>query len=112
DMVRATKYLEVIEKDNLVSKAASSGEYLLKQLLELQEEVPDKISNVRGRGLMVAFDLPTSELRDKVKNEAYKNKMIILACGEKSIRFRPPLIIEKEEIDKGMAILREVVKGV
>ncbi|RLJ09468.1 MAG: L-lysine 6-transaminase [Candidatus Aenigmatarchaeota archaeon] len=111
DMVRATKYLEVIEKDKLVDKAAKNGEYLIKQLHELREEFPELLSNVRGRGLMDAFDLPNTELRDKVKNEAYKNKLIILACGEKSIRFRPPLIIEPEEIDQGINILRDVLKS-
>ncbi|MHA1303707.1 MAG: aminotransferase class III-fold pyridoxal phosphate-dependent enzyme, partial [Candidatus Heimdallarchaeaceae archaeon] len=110
DMVRATKYLEVIEEEKLVDKAAKNGEYMLNQLLELQDKYPDKISNARGRGLMIAFDLPNSEIRDELKNKALENKLIILACGPKSIRFRPPLIISQDEIDEGFDIIRTIVK--
>ena len=58
----------------------------------------------------LAFDLPSSEIRDEVKKNAYDKYLLILGCGEKSIRFRPYLTTEKEEIDKGLNILREVLK--
>ena len=112
DMFRATKYLEIIEKENLVAKAEINGKYMLNQLYEIQEEYPDKVSNARGRGFMIAFDLPTTEIRDKVKKNAYDKYLLILGCGEKSIRFRPYLTTENEEIDKGLNILREVLKEI
>ncbi|MHA1115778.1 MAG: L-lysine 6-transaminase [Candidatus Heimdallarchaeaceae archaeon] len=112
DIVRATKYLEVIKEDKLVENASKQGEYILKLLHEMQDKYPDKINNVRGKGLMIAFDLPNSEIRDKLKNIAFDKDLIILPCGAKSIRFRPPLIIEQEIIDKAFSILEESIKEV
>ena len=109
DMFRAQKYLEIIERDNLVQNAAKMGEYLLKQTAELQEQYPDKISNARGLGLMVAMDLQSTEIRDKVRKLAFNKEMLLLGCGEKSVRFRPYLNVTKEEIDEGMDVLREIL---
>ncbi|UJG44272.1 MAG: L-lysine 6-transaminase [Candidatus Heimdallarchaeum endolithica] len=112
DIVRATKYLEVIKEENLVENASKQGEYILKLLTEIQEKYPDKINNVRGKGLMIAFDLPNSEIRDKLKNIAFDKELIILPSGSKSIRFRPPLIINQEIIDEVFSILEESIKEV
>lgn len=112
DMVRFEKYLEIIDEEKLVENAAKMGLYLLAGLTNLQEQFTDKISNVRGRGLMCAFDLPTTLQRDQAKNNAYKNGMIILGCGEKSIRCRPRLNINEDEIDEAMKILYMSIKEV
>ncbi|RLF38476.1 MAG: L-lysine 6-transaminase [Thermoplasmata archaeon] len=110
DMVRCKKYLEVIEEEHLVENARKQGEVLLKGLEELQERYPDKVSNARGRGLMCAFDLPSTKLRDEAKKKIYENGVLILGCGERSIRFRPPLTIEREEIEEGLSIIEDVLK--
>ena len=110
DMVRSQKYLEVIHKENLIRNAEIQGKYLLKGLEELQERYPDKISNARGRGLMCAFDLPTPEKRDQLKNALYKNNLLILSCGATTIRFRPPLTISSEEIDEALDVLDKTLK--
>ena len=60
---------------------------------------------------MCAFDLPTSKSRDKLKNKLYSNGLIIVGCGEKTIRFRPPLIISSEEIDKTLEIIDKTLKS-
>ncbi|MCK5141707.1 MAG: aminotransferase class III-fold pyridoxal phosphate-dependent enzyme, partial [Candidatus Heimdallarchaeota archaeon] len=111
DMVRATKYLEIIEKDNLIAKAATNGKYMLDLLLEFQTDFPELISNARGRGYFIAFDLPDTATRDKIKKIAYDKHLLILGCGEKSIRFRPYLTTEQAEIDEGMNILLEIFKS-
>ena len=110
DMVRSQKYLEVIHKENLIHNAEIQGKHLLKGLEELQEKYPDKISNARGRGLMCAFDLPTPEKRDQLKNALYKNNLLLLSCGATTIRFRPPLTISSEEIDEALDILDKTLK--
>ena len=110
DMVRCQKYLEVIEEENLVKNAAIQGKYLLKGLEEIQQKYPNKISNVRGLGLMCAFDLKTPVKRDKLKNKLYAKGLIVLGCGATTIRFRPPLIISEEEINNALEILDETVK--
>ena len=112
DMVRATKYFEIIEEERLVENAAKMGDYLQKRLHELGGNYPEIISNIRGKGLMCAFDLPDSKTRDMVKDTVYKNLMIVLPCGEKSIRFRPALNINQDEIDRGIEILDKSIKEV
>lgn len=111
DMVRATRMLEIIEEDNLVENARKSGEYLQKRLLELQEEFPYLVSNARGKGLMCAFDLPNNEKRKQLLSNAFERGLIVLPCGEKSVRFRPALICEPEHIDKASAILADSLKA-
>ncbi len=68
DMVRFTLYLEIIENEGLVEKAAKSGAYLLKHLENLQNDYHPLVSNARGRGLFCAFDLPDGDVRDSVVN--------------------------------------------
>lgn len=108
DMIRFKLILEIIEKEGLVNKAESLGEYLQVKLMELAEKHPS-ISNVRGKGLLVAFDLPTPEARDKFVSDAMAENMLILGCGEKSIRFRPHLTVNKEDLDKAISIVDKVV---
>ena len=106
DMVRFTIYLEIIEQEKLVSKAKENGKYLLSQLISLQNDYSDMVSNVRGKGLFCAFDLPDAKSRDSLSSILMKNKVIVLGSGNKSIRFRPHLNIQKEEIDIGISAIR------
>lgn len=110
DMVRCQKYLEVIDEEKLIKNAEIQGKRLLKGLEEIAKKYPDKISNARGRGLMCAFDLPTPEKRDEIKEKLYANDLIVLGCGATTIRFRPPLIISSEEVDEALAILDKAAK--
>lgn len=111
DMVRFDRILEVIEEDNLVQNAADNGQYLQKQLQSWSEE-SEFLSNPRGKGLFCSIDLPDSESRDAVVNECVKNELMILGCGTNTIRFRPPLTIQKEQLDEGMDIVKKSLKTV
>jgi L-lysine 6-transaminase len=105
DMVRATKYLEIIDEENLIENARKMGEYLLDNLKSMAKTHNYIMNNIRGKGLMVAFDTPDNELQHKIFQTAFKNHLLILKCGEKSIRFRPHLDIDKTHIDKMLEIL-------
>tara|TARA_B100000427_G_scaffold265141_1_gene230339 strand:+ start:1852 stop:3162 length:1311 start_codon:yes stop_codon:yes gene_type:complete len=102
DMVRLTIYLELIEKENLVEKAAETGTYLLENINSLQSEFSNLVSNARGQGLYCAFDLPSSEQRDKLADLLIEEGSILLGSGNYSIRFRPHLNVTKSDIDFGM----------
>jgi L-lysine 6-transaminase len=110
DMIRFKKYLEVITEDNLVENAAVVGEYLLNKLIDLQQKYPEVLSNARGKGLYCAIDLPNTELRGKAVGKIFENNVIILGSGEKSIRFRPAMIIKKEHVDEAISVIDKVVK--
>ena len=109
DMVRCQRYLEIIEEEKLVENAATVGAHLLAKLEAMQRELPDVLSNARGRGLMCAIDLPDTALRNAVADKAYDMGMVILGCGHHSLRFRPPLDITTAEIDEAMAILAKSI---
>ncbi len=115
DMVRFTRILEIIEEEQLVANAATVGEHLLDQLRSLEAEFPGLVSNTRGRGLFCAMDLDTAQNRDQLRTKAYEEGLILIGCGDHSIRFRPPLTISKAEVDEGFVIirsaLREISKG-
>jgi len=110
DMVRAQRYLEIIEEGNLVDNARIMGDHLVGCLVNLAEEHPLIVSNPRGRGLFAAFDVSTLEARAKIRTECLRRGLIILPSGERSLRFRPPLTVSREEIDEGIEIVRESVK--
>ncbi len=105
DMVRCQRYLEIIEEESLVENAAKIGSYFQNQLFEIQQKYPMLISNVRGKGLFIAFDLPAEYLRDQFMREARKNNMLVLKCGERSIRFRPSLNITMEIVDEAISLI-------
>jgi L-lysine 6-transaminase len=102
DMVRATTYLEIIREENLVENAARMGAVLLQGLARLESRYAGLIGNVRGRGLMCAFDLPTAAQRNRLKALGYEEGVILLGCGVSTVRFRPALSITQEEVDEGI----------
>jgi L-lysine 6-transaminase len=112
DMVRARRILEVIEADDLIANAAELGEHLLAGLHVLAAQ-HDVVTDVRGRGLMCAFTLPSAELRDSVITRLRtEERVLVLASGATSIRFRPALTITAEQLDSGLAALDRVLAAV
>lgn len=106
DMIRFKLILEVIENENLVAQAQEKGKYLLEKMTSLTVDYP-QVSNVRGKGLLAAFDFYDEKSRDSFVQKALKNKLLILGCGDKSIRFRPHLTVSIEDIDKAFEIIRK-----
>jgi len=110
DMVRSQRYFEVIAEEKVVENAAKVGEQFLSGLREIGEEFPDLLSNVRGRGLMCAFDLPSGEIRDQAIKAMAANDLIVLASGHRSIRFRPALTITSEEAREGLKRIASAIR--
>ena len=109
DMVRCKRILEIIESERLVDAADRQGSYLLAKLQELQSRFADRISNVRGQGLLCAFDLPDPEHKKRFVEKCARARVLVVGCGPKSIRFRPHLNISTTEIDHGMKVLADVL---
>ncbi len=109
DMLRFQLILEVIEKENLIDHAFRMGNFLLEGLLNLERDFPELISNVRGKGLLCAMDLPDGPTRNKFIEELYQEKVIILGCGEKSLRFRPHLNVKKEDLQFALEKIEKIL---
>jgi L-lysine 6-transaminase len=111
DMVRATRYLEIIKEENLVENADTRGKELLEGIQDLENRYPEKIHNARGRGLLVAFDLNTTAERDRFIDKLYReNDMLALKTGEKGIRFRPSLAVKADEISEAINRIEKTIK--
>lgn len=108
DMLRFKLILEVIEQENLLENVRVQGEFLKSELERLQEK-HSQISNVRGMGLFLAFDLPTDEDRSAFINKAFENKLIVLPCGTQSVRFRPHLNVRREDLEKAVEIMESIL---
>ena len=111
--------IEVIKEENLLENATKVGDHLGRRLKELQESYPG-LDNARGLGLMRAIEfvrdkeskVPDPKTRDKVIERSYKNGLILLPCGSSSIRFIPPLIITKDQLEAGMDVFAETLAEV
>ncbi|MCJ0743041.1 L-lysine 6-transaminase [Pedobacter montanisoli] len=108
DMVRSTQILNIIEEDKLVENAQNVGQYLQDELAKLAQK-HDKMSNIRGRGLLTAFDFPHKEMRDQFVAKGMEHNVMFLGCGNQTIRFRPALCIEKSHIDEGLSIMEKIL---
>lgn len=108
DMVRATQILNIVHEDNLCDNAANVGTYLQQNLAQLAKKF-DKMSNVRGRGLLTAFDFPSKEMRNEFVQKGIAHNVMFLGCGNQTIRFRPALCIEKQHIDLGMEVMEKIL---
>ncbi|HVY10967.1 MAG TPA: L-lysine 6-transaminase [Mycobacteriales bacterium] len=109
DMVRSRRLLEIIESERLFAAAARNGEVLLTELQALGRRRAGIVSNVRGRGLMCAVDLPDTRSRDRVVSALRDEGVLALPCGTHSVRFRPALSVTEDELRIGVAALDRVV---
>jgi len=106
-------------EEKYIQNAARMGEYVMKRI----EDWPAKhaiVGQVRGRGLMIGIELvksqetrePYSEARGKVLQRAFEKGLMLIGCGESTVRFVPPLIVEKGHIDTALNILEDCLKEV
>lgn len=110
DFVRSTHYLRIVEEEKLVDNARDQGEYFLGRLEELARRHP-VIAAVRGRGLMLAFDLPSTALRDQFWKGAYEVGLLVVRSGERSIRLRPVLDVKRETIDQSIELMEKTCRA-
>ena len=106
DIVRCTHHLQIIEDEKLIENAARVGEQLLDGLRQLAAE-DNPISAVRGRGLMIAFDLPNHDLREAFYKGLYDVGLLAIRSGENAIRFRPALDFPGAAVDETIKLLRK-----
>jgi L-lysine 6-transaminase len=102
DMVRCQRIIEVIEEDRLLDNAQEVGAHLLAGFHELQRLFPNKVTNARGRGLFLAFDLPDTDTRNRTLTALNDSDVLGLASGDRAIRMRPPLVLSRSEADEGL----------
>jgi L-lysine 6-transaminase len=109
-MVRSQRHFEIIDEEKLVDNAANVGAYFIGELQRFAEELPTLVSNVRGRGLMTAFDLPSGDVRDAALKAFMAADVMVLSSGHQSARFRPPLNLSMDEAGEGLRRMEKALK--
>jgi 4-aminobutyrate aminotransferase len=104
--------LEVINSSGLLANAAEQGEFLISGLRELQQKYPGFITDVRGIGLMIGVEFRTGEDAEEVQRAAFERGLLVLECGERSIRISPPLVISRGQASTGLQLLGEAMHAV
>ncbi|MBA7608098.1 Isoleucine 2-epimerase [subsurface metagenome] len=110
--------IELLE-EGLIANAREVGAYFLSKLKELTNRW-DNLDHARGRGLMLGIEVVRSkdtregwpEKRTAVVRQAFMRGLIILGCGASGIRFIPPLVVTKEDVDTALSILEDAMKEV
>ena len=108
DMVRSRRTLEIIEADGLIERSAEVGAWLLGELKELASR-HEVMSDPRGRGLLCAFSLPDTATRNAFIERLASHGVLILGCGDRSVRFRPALTISTDDLRRGLAAMDETL---
>ena len=106
DFVRSTHYLRIYEDEKLVENARVKGDFFLNSLhaLALRHSI---VTAPRGRGLMLAFDLPDAATRDAFWRGCYELDLLVIRSGERSIRLRPVLDVTDEIIEQSLKIMSD-----
>jgi 4-aminobutyrate aminotransferase len=99
-------------ENKYIANAAQMGEYILGRLADWPRKHPI-VGDTRGRGLMIGIELvknqetrePNPEARRKVIQGAFEQGLLILGCGESTVRLMPPLIVEREQADFALDVL-------
>ena len=95
-------------RQGLVQNAAEVGGYLKAGLVKFQQKY-DCIVDVRGMGMMIGAEFVTPELRDRIEVACFERGLIILGAGASTIRWSPPLILTKENVDVALEIFDEAI---
>ncbi len=109
DMVRSTKTIEIIKKYNLLKNAENMGKILVEFLEEMNQKFPNVLLNPRGRGLMDAFDFKSDKKRDEFYDRLYSKGVVVLKASERTIRLRPPLIVDEEDVSEFSTKVKQVL---
>lgn len=113
--------INVMLRDNLPAKSAENGNYIMKRLNEMKENY-EIIGDIRGKGLMIGIELvkdrkkktPAVDETRKIRELTREEGLLIGSGGVKGcvLRLQPPLVIEREQIDKALDILERSIKEV
>ena len=114
----AMETIELLEK-NMMKNAAKQGERLLNGLRRMQKRF-ECMGDVRGKGLMAAVELvkdrhtkkPATDWRARIIKKSFEKGLLLLGCGENSIRFSPSLNVTPQEVDTCLSIFEESVREV
>ena len=113
-LVAATEAIQTYWRDDKLEKSTlAKGEQIARVLNELVEAYADTPMQAKGRGLARGLAVPSGELADRVCRNAFKRGLLMETSGPEGevIKLMPPLTVTDAELDEGLALIAESVKG-
>lgn len=107
-LIMMNKVIDVVERDDLLEQVNQVGGYLREGFNDMMHRTSGMVNSGRGRGLYLAFDLATPELRDLTVKKAFEAGLLIGPSGPRSVRFRPSLTFSMEDASRTLDILEGV----
>ncbi|MEM2098502.1 MAG: acetyl ornithine aminotransferase family protein [Candidatus Bathyarchaeia archaeon] len=115
----ALAVIDIVKEENLLDNANKQGAYALKRLRELRDNC-EIVGDVRGKGLMIGVELvedkdtkkPAAEKAQRVITQVWKRGVVLVKCGDSTLRIAPPLTIQKETLDVALDIVEDVIVSV
>ena len=99
DMVRSRRFIELIIEHDYASNTLERGEQLLAGLRRIAADT-GAFGNVRGVGSLIAVDMETPEQRNEAVSKLFDEFLMVLPCGQRSLRYRTPLNLEAGDVDE------------
>jgi 4-aminobutyrate aminotransferase len=100
--------LDLLE-EGLIEQAGRVGAHLLQGLRQVAREFPEKVTDARGMGLMLAIELKDSGTAGALMEGAFRQGLLLLPTGSRALRLCPPLVLTEEEADTGLELLRSAL---
>jgi 4-aminobutyrate aminotransferase/(S)-3-amino-2-methylpropionate transaminase len=101
--------MRAIEEHGLLDNVRETGAYFLERLEELAERHPNLVSEPRGRGFLLAFDMPTPEVRNDFLARCRGRGVFASYTGSRSVRLRPHLITQRADVDVAASVFDAVL---
>ena len=110
--------IDILQRE-AIANAAKVGEFMLERVRGWKQTHAN-VGDVRGRGLMIGIEIvkdkstrePAADLRNRIETLAFEHGLIVLGCGETTLRMSPPLIVSKEEATVALDILEDALSMV
>src|SRR6185369_13468185 len=96
-------------EEGLIANARVRGEQALRGLAEIRARHASLVTDVRGRGLMLAIEFASADLAEAVQWACFVRGLLVLECGASSLRLSPPLIVSEAEMRTALALLDEAI---
>jgi L-lysine 6-transaminase len=111
DMVRTTQFIDIIVEEKLLAHVTQLGKSMLQSLQDMAHS-DERITNPRGLGLWMAFDMPNAEIRNAYVDKCFEKGVVVLSCGQRSVRLRPVLNLQESEAAEGLDLMRKALQDI
>lgn len=105
----ANAVVSILSAPGVLDEVSAKGDHLLRSATKLMQRLPERVSAVRGRGLLVGVELPVEAT--PVIARCRELGLLVNLAGERTVRFAPPFVATVEQLDEGVALLEQALRA-